>query len=159
MEKPKNLHVWPMDMNSGGGMLVGEGVFSVCFILLGIICIISFLSIFYWLCYYSCPIFSPLYSPLPCTLPPTYIPPDPWFVSMGCTYKFFGFSISYTILNLPLFCAYQLCFLFPVPFFPIFPHPLPTDNPPCDLHFRESVPGLVVCWVYFCFCFFRFSCW
>ena len=26
MEKPKNLYVWRMDMNYGGGMLVGGGV-------------------------------------------------------------------------------------------------------------------------------------
>ena len=25
MEKPKNLYVWPMDMNWGGGMMVGGG--------------------------------------------------------------------------------------------------------------------------------------
>ena len=25
MEKPKNLHVQPMDMNQGGGVLVGGG--------------------------------------------------------------------------------------------------------------------------------------
>ena len=32
--------------------------------------------------------------------------------------------------------------------------PLPTDNPPVDLHFCDSVP--VLCLV--CFCFFRLSC-
>ena len=26
MEKPKNLYVWPMNMNEGGGMMVGRGV-------------------------------------------------------------------------------------------------------------------------------------
>ena len=26
MEKPKILYVWPMDMNLGGGMLLGGGV-------------------------------------------------------------------------------------------------------------------------------------
>ena len=39
---------------------------------------------------------------------------------------------------------------------PLAPHPLPADNPPCDLHFCYSLPVLVVCLV--CFCFFRFSC-
>ena len=43
----------------------------------------------------------PLYSPPPCTPPSTYIPPLQ-FMSMGLTYKFFGFYISYTIFNLPL---------------------------------------------------------
>ena len=67
----------------------------------------SFLSIFYWLCYYSCPIFSPLYSPLPCTfLPPVFSPLVHVHGSMGHTYKFFDFSISYTILNLTLSILY-----------------------------------------------------
>ena len=76
-------------------------------------------------------------------------------MSMGCTYKFFGFSISYTILNHTnprLFSTYHLCFLFPVPF-PLFsPLPIPTDNLPCDLHFCYSVPVRVVCLLCFCFC-------
>ena len=55
------------------------------------------------------------------------------------------------------FCTYHLCFLFPVPLPPFFPLTLPADNPPCDLHFCDSVPVLVVCLVHFCF--FRFSCW
>ena len=33
------------------------------------------------------------------------------------------------------------------------PFSLPTDNPPCDLHFCDSVPILVVCLVCFCFYF------
>ena len=38
-------------------------------------------------------------------------------MSMGCACKFFGFSLSYTILNIPcMFCTYQLCFLIPTPF-------------------------------------------
>ena len=48
-----------------------------------------------------------------------------------------------------LFCTYQLCFLFPVPFPPFFPFPLPADNPPNGLHTYDSVPVLVVCWVCF----------
>ena len=56
-----------------------------------------------------------------------------------------------------LFCAYQLCFLFPVPLPSISSYPLPTSNPPCDLHFCDSVPVLVACLVCFCFnsCFLR----
>ena len=34
---------------------------------------------------------------------------------------------------------------------PIPPIPLPTDNPPCDLHFCDSVPVLVVCFHFLCF--------
>ena len=50
----------------------------------------------------------------------------PQFMSMGHTYKFFGFSISFNILYLPcLFCTYHLC-LFPVPFSPFSPSLLIT---------------------------------
>ena len=52
-----------------------------------------------------------------------------------------------------LFFAYKLCFLFNVPFPPFFSLHLPADNPPCDLHFCDSVPDLVVCLFCFCFCF------
>ena len=30
---------------------------------------------------------------------------------------------------------------------PIFPLPNPSDNPPCDLHFCDSVPVLLACLV------------
>ena len=47
--------------------------------------------------------FSPFLSLLPVTPPsPSSISPTPQFMSMGRTCKLFGFSISYTILNLPL---------------------------------------------------------
>ena len=46
-------------------------------------------------------------------------------MSLGHTYKFFGFYISYTILNLPLSSAYHLCFLFPVSLPPFSPAPFP----------------------------------
>ena len=52
-----------------------------------------------------------------------------------------------------LFCAYHLCLFFPVPFYPFSLLPLPTDKPPCDLHFCGSVPVLVVCLVNFSFLF------
>ena len=39
-----------------------------------------------------------------------------------------------------LFCAYQLCFLFPAPFPPTSSFLLPADNPPNDLHIYDSVP-------------------
>ena len=77
-------------------------------------------------------------------------------MSMGCTYKFFESSLFLTpFLTSPhLFNAYKLCFLFPEPFPPIPPLPLPTDNPPCDVHFSDSVPILVV---YLVFVFIVFS--
>ena len=96
--------------------------------------------------------FPPLHSPPSCTPPPTHIPPL-WFMSMGHTYKFFGFYISYTILTLTLFSTYHLCYLFSVPFPPVSPSHCPFDNPPCDLHFCGSVPVLVVCLVCFSFLF------
>ena len=69
--------------------------------------------------------FIPLHPVLP---PPTIIPP-PQFTSMGPTYKSFGFSIYYTILNLPLS---NLCLpfmlLIPCTFSPILPLPLPANN-------------------------------
>ena len=100
--------------------------------------------------------FIPLLSALPPS--PSSISHPPQFMSMGCTYKFFGFSISYTILNCPLtILCLSILLLIPCTFSPILL--LPTDNPPCDLHFCDSVPVLVVCLVYFCFVlFFRFSC-
>ena len=51
-----------------------------------------------------------------------------------------------------LFSIYHLCYLFSVPFPPLSPSHSPTDNPPCDLHFCDSVLVLVVCLV--CFCLF-----
>ena len=95
--------------------------------------------------------FPPLYYLPPCTPPPTHIPPLQ-FMSMGHTYKFFGFYISYTILNLPLSLFYlQFMLLILCTFNPIYPIPFPTDNPPCDPYFCDSVLLLVLC--LFCFCF------
>ena len=96
------------------------------------------------------PLFPPL---LPSTLhPPPNGIPQSQFMSMGCTYKFFGFYISDTILNLPLFILYLLFMLLSLCTFPPSPLPLPTDNPPCDLHFCDSVPILVICLVCCCCC-------
>ena len=52
-----------------------------------------------------------------------------------------------------LFCTYHLCFLFPVPFPPFSPLPFRADKPPCDLHFCDSGPVLVVCFNLFLFLF------
>ena len=56
------------------------------------------------------------------TLPPTS-PPALYFVSVGHTYKFFGFYISYTILTLPLSIFY-------LPFMLL----IPCTFPPPPLH-------------------------
>ena len=92
-----------------------------------------------------CP-FTPLHPAHP---PPSHIPPLQ-FMSMGHTYKFFGFYISYTILTLPLSIFHLSVKLF---ILCTFTPPSPIDNPPCDLHFCGSVSVLVVCLVFFCFGF------
>ena len=108
--------------------------------------LIIILSIFYQLCYYSCLNFSPLPPPLGTSLPSNM------FVSIGHAYKFFGFSISYTILNISLSVLYlPIMLLNPCTLSSIFSLPLPTDNLPYDLHIYDSAPVLVVCLVCFCF--------
>ena len=88
-------------------------------------------------------------------LPSPSLPHSPLqFMSMGHTYKFFGFYISYTILTLPLSIFHLSSMLLILCTFP----PLslshsPIDTPPCDLHLYGSVPVLVVCLVCSCFCF------
>ena len=106
------------------------------------------------------PFFSPLYSPPPCTPnPPSSLLPlssCPWVIHIS------SLASPFPILFLTSPCqfsTYHLCFLFRVPF-PLFCllH-LPIDNPPCDFHFSDSVPVLVLLCLFVCFClFFRFSC-
>ena len=82
--------------------------------------------------------FSLLYSPLPCTPPPTYIPTFsscPWVILIS------SLASTFPTLFLPspcLFSTYHLCYLFSVPFLPLFPSHSPADYPPCDLHFCDS---------------------
>ena len=64
---------------------------------------------------------------------------------IGHAYKFFGFSISYIILNIPLSTLYLLTMLpNPRAFFPIPTLPSPADDPPNDLHIYDTVPVLLV---------------
>ena len=106
-----------------------------------------FLSIFYWLCYYSFPNFFHFIHPLPCNPNPPASPP--YFMSMGCTYMFFDFSVSYIILNLyPSILCLPIMLLIPCTFPIILPLLLTTENPPCDVQFSDSVPVLVVCLVF-----------
>ena len=93
---------------------------------------------------------SPLYLPLPNTLIPSSIPPlssCPWIVHTS------PLASPFPILSLTF-----LCLLAPTNYvsYSQYLFLLPTDNPPCDLHFCDSVPVLVVCLV--CFSFFRFGC-
>ena len=46
-----------------------------------------------------------------------------------------------------LFSTYHLCYIFSVPFPALSPTHSHVDNPPCDLHFCDSVPVLLVCLV------------
>ena len=100
--------------------------------------------------------FAPLNSPPPCTTPPTHIPPPfsscPWVIHIS----FLTSTFPILFLTSPcLFSTYHLCYLFSVPFSPLScPSLSPADNPPCDLHFCDSAPVLVVCLVCFCFCYF-----
>ena len=85
-------------------------------------------------------------TPLPPAFP--YLSSCPWVIHIS------SLASPRPILFLTyscLFYAYHLCFLFPVPFSPISPLPLPTDNSPYVLHFCDSVPVLVVGLVHFCF--------
>ena len=92
------------------------------------------------------PHFSPLCVLCPVSpFPPAFSPHPPfsscaWVVHI----KLLGFSISILFLTC-LFCTYQLCFLFPVPFPPFSLFPLPAGSPPNDFHIYDSVPVLVVC--------------
>ena len=111
-----------------------------------------FSNIFYWLCYYSCPIFFSLLF-LFTLHPPPYSIPSP-FSSCPWILHISSLASPFPILFLTspcLFCTYHSCILFPVPFPPFSTLHLPTDNPPCDIHFCDSVPVLVVCLVSFWF--------
>ena len=92
------------------------------------------------------PSLSPLHPAYP--LPPAFLP----FSSCQWVIHISSLASPFPILFLTspcVFCTYQLCFLFPVPF-PLFsPLHLPVDNPPCDLHFGDTIPVLVVCLVVF----------
>ena len=86
--------------------------------------------------------------PLPLALPPTFSS-YPWIIHIS------SLASTFPVLFLTspqLFCTYHFCYLFSVPFPPFSSPPSPADNPPCHLHFYDSVPDLVVCLVCFC-CF------
>ena len=93
-------------------------------------------------------IFPPLppfiqYHPLPQAIP------TPLFIFMGHACKFFGYSISYTVLYIPwLFCNYLFVLLNPLTSYP-FPHtPLLSSNHQNVLHIHDSI-SVLVCLVCF----------
>ena len=84
--------------------------------------------------------------------------PLPWAFShlISCSWVIHISSLAspfpilfFTSLLSILFLTIML--LIPCTFAPILPPPYPADNPPCDLHFCDSLPVLVVCLVCFCF--------
>ena len=81
--------------------------------------LLLFFIIFYRLCYYSSPRFSP-FVPLhaaPLVTPGAHIT---LFMFMGHVYKFFGYSIPFTVFYmLRLFCNYLFAFLNPLTYSPI----------------------------------------
>ena len=96
--------------------------------------------------------FTPLHPAHP--LPPTFPPYSscPWVMHIS------SLASTFSIQFLPspcLFSTYHLCYLFSVPFPPLSPSHSPAANPPCDLHFCDSFPVLVICLVCFCFCYFK----
>ena len=117
-----------------------------------------FLNILYWLWYYSVLVFLPFIPLCPAPPHPPSFPDLVQFKSVGCTYEFFGFSISCTILNLPLQNSLDLPSMLIIPrtFSPILRLPLPTDNPPFDLYLCDVFPVLFVCFLCFWFGFFFF---
>ena len=106
--------------------------------------------------------FSPFIPTLPCSPQPSSLPPHLVHVHGLYMYVSTLTSVSYTILNLfPSILCLPIMFLIPCtfPFSP--PLPLPTENPPCDVYFSDSVPVLVVCLVFVvfvCVCMIRLSC-
>ena len=105
--------------------------------------------------------FSPLHPLLPCTLHPSSIPPlssCPWVVHISSLN-----SVSYAILDLsPSILCLLIMLLIPCTFNPYSSLPPPTENPPCNVNFSDSVPVLVVCLVFvfvvFLSLFFMFIC-
>ena len=97
--------------------------------------------------------FSPLYYLPPCTPHPPAFPhltSCPWVIRISSLAS--PFPVLFLTSPVDLYLPFML--LIPCTFSPILsPPPLPTHNPPCDLHFCDSVPVLVVCLVCFCFVF------
>ena len=100
------------------------------------------------------PFFSLFYSSLFCAPPLTSISPHLLVHVHGLVVHISSLASPFPTLFLPspcLFSTYHSCFLFPVPFPSFSPLPLPADNPPCDFHFCDSVPVLVVSFWFFFF--------
>ena len=92
--------------------------------------LLSFLIYFKYYAITFFPIFPPL--SLLCPAPQTLQHSPTYFTPMGCTYKFFQFSVSYTIfdLSLSILCL-PILLLLSCTFSPLF---LPSPSPLKTLH-------------------------
>ena len=116
-------------------------------------CAISFFKYILLIMAFQLSHFFSLLFPYALHLPPTIIP---HLSSWPSVVHISSLASTFPILFLTtpcLFSTYHLCYLFPVPFPPFCPLPFPTDNTPCDLHFCDSAPVLVVCLAGFSFFF------
>ena len=96
--------------------------------------------------FFSCPIFPPfiLFLPAPSSTSIALLSSCPWVIHINSLAS----SLPILVLTFPcLFSTYHLSYLFSVTFLPFSP-PLTTDNPPCDFHFCDSVPVLIVCFAF-----------
>ena len=87
---------------------------------------------------------SPLYPLPPCTQHSSIPPPlnsCPLDVHISSLSPLFPIPF---LTSPHLLYTCQLCFLFPIPFLHYSLLPLPIENPPCDNHFSDSIPVLVV---------------
>ena len=88
-------------------------------------------------------------TPLPPAFLPTLVHVHGSYIQVLWLLHFLYYSQPPPVYFVPtIYTTYSL-YLFP--FSP--PPPPATANPPCDLHFCDSVPILVDCLVCFCFCF------
>ena len=91
-------------------------------------------------------------------LPPVF----PHFSSCPWVIYVSSLASAFPILFLPSLSTFYLPFMLLIlcTFSPFLPTHSPADCLPCDLHFCDFVPVLVVCLVFvFVFLFFRFICW
>ena len=110
--------------------------FQSCFVFLFFI-----FNIFYWLCYHSCPIFPSLF---PSTL---HTPSHCIYHVSSCLRVIHISSLASTFpilfLTSPcLFSTYHLCYLFPVPFFPL-------STSPSLPHWQRSIWSPFL-WIHSC---------
>ncbi|KAF6119875.1 hypothetical protein HJG60_010258 [Phyllostomus discolor] len=122
-------------------------------LLLFIQCFLFFILKYILIMLLQLPIFFSLLTPQTST---PHLPAFPSLRSCQWVIHISSLASTFPILFLTspcLFCIDHLCFLFPEHFPPFSSLLLPTDNPPCNLHFCDSVLFLAVCLVCFGFCF------